>query len=156
MADSTPTLRLLLATIAYRAQAVLGDAPPAFADFEPGHGIRSPRALLRHCTQVLRLALSCYEAGMDTGELDPVPWETEMARFHQALASLDAHLAANGSPRRFDESQLVHGPFSDVLTHVGQLALLRRLSGAPVRRLSYLRARVQIGQVGPDQPLPPA
>ena len=50
--------------------------------------------------------------------------------------------------------ELFQGPIADALTHVGQLTLLRRLSGSPVRGENYLRAEIAAGRVGPEQ-VPP-
>jgi hypothetical protein len=42
------------------------------------------------------------------------------------------------------------------LTHIGQITLLRRLAGAPVRGENYVKARITTGKVGSDQPAPVA
>ena len=49
---------------------------------------------------------------------------------------------------------LMKGPFSDVMTHVGQLALLRRLADAPVAPENFVNADIQSDRLGPDQSLP--
>jgi hypothetical protein len=41
---------------------------------------------------------------------------------------------------------------ADALTHVGQLAMLRRLSGSPIRGENYFVAEIKAGQVGAAQP----
>ncbi len=43
---------------------------------------------------------------------------------------------------------------ADALTHVGQIAMLRRLAGDAVRGENYYKAEVSTGRVGPDQPPP--
>ena len=50
--------------------------------------------------------------------------------------------------------KLIQGPLADALTHVGQLAMLRGMAGAPVRPESFARATVTPGRVGPDQAPP--
>jgi hypothetical protein len=40
---------------------------------------------------------------------------------------------------------------ADALTHIGQIAMLRRLAGAPVRGENYFRAEIILGRVGPEQ-----
>ena len=59
------------------------------------------------------------------------------------------------SPRpphwRVTPARLVQGPIADALTHVGQLALLRRECGAPIQPESYFDAEIVIGRVGFDQ-----
>jgi hypothetical protein len=84
---------------------------------------------------------------------EPLTWDAEVERFHEALARLDAELAA-GTPLGCPEEKLFQGPIADALTHVGQLAMLRRLSGAPIRGENYFQADIAAGRVGPDQAAP--
>lgn len=49
---------------------------------------------------------------------------------------------------------LFQGPVADALTHVGQLAMLRRLAGEPMKGENYFKAEIVIGRVGPDQAAP--
>jgi hypothetical protein len=48
--------------------------------------------------------------------------------------------------------RLLQGPIADALTHVGQIAMLRRLAGCPVKGESFFVADIRVGQVGADQP----
>ena len=152
-------LRHLLASIAYRFHAAVSEAPESFRDFDPGAGVRSPRHLLTHCVQVLRLARSTFEPGLDVEA--PIreywAWDDLITEFHAELAALDAHLAGASPAHEWSLEKLVQGPFADVLTHVGQMAMLRRLEGHPVERQSYLRAQIETGRLGDDQahPAPP-
>lgn len=50
--------------------------------------------------------------------------------------------------------KLIQGPLADALTHVGQLAMLGGMAGAPVRPESYARAAIEAGRVGRDQAPP--
>lgn len=151
--------RHLLAAIAYRFHAAVVDAPDSFRDFDPGRGVRSPRALVTHCIQVLRLARSSFEPGldMDAAIHQHWAWDDLLGHFHEELEQLDAHLAAGAPTHDWPLENLVHGPFADVLTHIGQLTMLRRLEGHPVERQSYVRAQIATGRLGPDQaaPAPP-
>jgi hypothetical protein len=49
---------------------------------------------------------------------------------------------------------MLQGPFADAMTHVGQIALLRRLADSPVPSENFIYADVSIDNLGPDQPLP--
>jgi hypothetical protein len=77
-------------------------------------------------------------------------WNTEVRRFFDGLAALDAALAAEG-PFAGSIDELIQGPLADALTHIGQLAMLRGMAGAPVRPESYARASIVPGRVGQDQ-----
>ena len=69
------------------------------------------------------------------------------------MQQLDAQLASQ-DPQGASIEQVLQGPIADALTHVGQLTLLRRLAGSPVRGENYMRAEISAGRVGPAQPLP--
>ena len=83
----------------------------------------------------------------------PLPWEEEVDRFHAGLARLDARLAGP-EPLGFSAERLFQGPIADALTHVGQITLLRRMAGAPVRGENYFKADITAGRVGKDQSAP--
>ena len=74
-------------------------------------------------------------------------------RFHEGLTALDGRLAAT-EPLGFSAEKLFQGPIADALTHVGQITLLRRMAGAPVRGEHYFKAEIAAGRVGPDQSPP--
>jgi hypothetical protein len=83
----------------------------------------------------------------------PLPWEREVERFFAGLRAFDRRLAS-GEPLGFSAEKLFQGPVADALTHTGQIALLRRMAGAPVRGENYFRARIAAGSVGAEQEAP--
>lgn len=83
----------------------------------------------------------------------PLAWTEEQHRFFDALAAFDAFLASS-APLEAPAERLFQGPIADALTHAGQLAMLRRLAGAPIRGENYYVAAIAAGQVGPEQPAP--
>ncbi|MDQ3949322.1 MAG: hypothetical protein M3282_03165 [Gemmatimonadota bacterium] len=60
------------------------------------------------------------------------------------------------APLGFTAEVIFQGPIADALTHVGQLAMLRRLAGSPVRGENYAKAHIVSGRVGMDQAPPRA
>jgi hypothetical protein len=52
------------------------------------------------------------------------------------------------------EERLLQGPFSDAMTHAGQLAMLRRMAGMPVPPENFVVAEVNPERLGPDQAEP--
>jgi hypothetical protein len=78
----------------------------------------------------------------------------EVARLHEVIEDL-GRLIASGTEPSIRAEQLLQGPLSDAMTHVGQLAMLRRLAGAPVAPENFVYAKVDANNLGPDQP-PPA
>jgi len=83
----------------------------------------------------------------------PLPWDREVARFFAALQAFDAYLASE-KPLGWSAEQLFQGPIADALTHTGQLTMLRRLAGTPVRGENYARATITAGTVGIAQASP--
>ena len=81
-------------------------------------------------------------------------WTAEVERFFAHLSTLDRELASDAFAGSIEK--LIQGPLSDALWHVGQLAMLRGMAGAPVRPESYARAEIVAGRVGPDQAAPRA
>jgi hypothetical protein len=74
-------------------------------------------------------------------------------RFFDGLGRLDAYLASD-APLGAPPEKLFQGPLADALTHVGQLAMLRRVAGAAVKGENYFKADIAVGRVGADQPPP--
>jgi hypothetical protein len=153
MADQRALLVHFLAALAYRTQKALRGAPPSFGTFSAGRDVRTPAELVRHMTSVLGYARSCFIGGRYRAEALP-DLGAEVARFHEMLGSLAGHLEAENPLLGVTAQQLLQGPLSDAMTHAGQLALLRRLAGAPVAPENFVDAEVSAATLGPDQPLP--
>jgi hypothetical protein len=146
-------LRHALATLAYRGAKALRDAPPYFAAYPVAEGSRTPAQVLAHIGDLLEWALSMARGQQRWQKSAPLEWDAEVARFHAALEAFDAYLASD-APLALSAERLFQGPIADALTHVGQLTMLRRLVGSPVRGESYARADIVAGRVGPDQAAP--
>ena len=146
-------LRHLVATLAYRAAKVLRDAPPGFGGFQSGPAARRPVHIVAHMADLMSWAVSLahgdYVWKAEGGE----EWAIEVARFFDGIGALDRALDNRALPEGAEE-KLIQGPLADALTHVGQLAMLRGLAGAPVRPESYARADIVAGRVGPAQSPP--
>ena len=146
-------LRHALATLAYRGGKAVRGAPDAFSAFHLAATSRTPVQILAHIGDLLDWALSLAKGAEAWHESPPRAWPDEVSRFYDALARLDAQLAAHELVKVSVE-ELLQGPIADALTHVGQLTLLRRLAGAPIRGENYLRAEIAPGRVGLEQTPP--
>ena len=146
-------LRHAVATVAYRGGKSLRGAPASFARFSAGGKARTPEQILAHLGDLFDWALSLVKGEETWNDSVPLPWEEEVARFHAALERFDASLTS-GQPLRVSPEKLFQGPLADALTHVGQIAILRRLAGSPVRGENYFRAEIEAGRVGRDQAAP--
>jgi hypothetical protein len=143
-------LRHTVATLAYRAEKVLRDPPAAFAGCRAGADTRSALEIVGHLGDLLEWAEQMAQGHWTWKAASIGNWESDVERFFAALARLDARLAGE-APLGHPPGVIFQGPVADALTHVGQLALLRRLAGSPVRPESYGRAEIQPGRVGRDQ-----
>ncbi len=128
---SDPKRELLghtVATLAYRATRALDGAPTGFSDFQPGGRVRTPGQILAHIGDILDWALALAQGQRRWQESQPLPWEQGKARFFSGLKAFDEFLASNKELQTSVE-KLLQGPIADALTHVGQIAMLRRLAG---------------------------
>lgn len=148
-------LRHFLAAIAYRTQKALRGAPPHFPEFAAGHQVRTPVQILRHMTSLMGYVRTFFVGDTYPVKPDPLPtFKDEMGRFHEMIQAVGALLDAGRPLRDISTEQLLQGPFADVMTHVGQLALLRRLADAPVAPENFIYADIQGDRLGSEQPLP--
>jgi hypothetical protein len=146
-------LRHTLATVAYRAGKALRGAPDHFASFHIGDKTRTPAQILAHMGDLFDWAASIAQGQQTWHDSAPLPWNAEVDRFFAALKKFDDLLTA---PEALEGSLegLFQGPVADSLNHIGQIAMLRRLAGSPVKGENYFRAEIAAGRVGPDQPAP--
>jgi hypothetical protein len=142
--------RALLASLLFRVRHAWHDAPPDFATFAAGEGVRTPAEVTEHLAGLMRFAARALPAASDGGPAHDVPAASPsraptgsvpaLADFEAACRALDAALA-HGAPGdgSLAPEAMLRGPLADALTHAGQLTLLRRLAGAPVASVSYWR-----------------
>ena len=146
-------LRHVLATLAYRGGKAVRNAPPNFADFHACDGVRTPGQILAHMGDLLDWGLSIAMGKQAWHDSKPLLWDKEIERFFAALKKFDNYLASDG-PVGAPLEEIFQGPIADALTHVGQISLLRRLAGHPVKGENYFAAEIAVGRVGPEQATP--
>ena len=146
-------LRHTVATLAYRGGKAIRGAPAEFSTFSCGGGCRSAGAILTHLSDLLDWALLLANGKREWHDSEPLAWNEDVQRFHAALEAFDARLISD-QPLQASVERLLQGPIVDALTHVGQLAMMRRLSGSVMRSESYFAADIAAGRVGPDQVSP--
>lgn len=151
-ATTRAVVRHLVATLAYRAAKVLRDTPPGFDQTSFGDATRTPVSIVAHMADLMAWAISLTRGAYVWKPEGSSDWGAEVARFFDNLAALDLQLASSAADISIEK--LIQGPLADALTHVGQLAMLRGMAGAPVRPESYARAEIVAGRVGLDQAPP--
>jgi hypothetical protein len=147
-------LRHTLATLAYRAGKPFRNAPAGFEDFRVSETSRTPGQILGHLGDLMDWALSIAR-GKEAWhhERAPVVWNDGVNRFFAALQKLDEFLAVE-QPLPVSSGKFFQGAIADAFTHVGQIAMLRRLAGSPVRGENYFVADIAAGRVGFKQSPP--
>jgi hypothetical protein len=146
-------LRHTLATLAYRGGKAVRNAPDGFANFHAAEGLRTPGQILAHVGDLFDWALSIAMGQQKWFNSEPLPWDQETKRFFAVLKTFDDYLASD-QPVQAPLEQLFQGPVADALTHIGQIAILRRMAGAPVKGENYYIAEIKAGRVGADQAEP--
>lgn len=139
-------LRHLVATIAFRGNVAIRDAPDDFAHFLPHAEIRTSGQILAHIGDLLEGSAFLLKGEMRMLNADPLPWTKEKARFFNAVTELDSFLAGD-DPINIPIEKLVQGPIADALTHIGQIVILRRVAGIPVRSEPYFQANIVPGEM---------
>src|SRR4051794_1674919 len=153
MDEKRELLRHALATIAYRGGKAVRGAPDTFATFKIHEASRTPSQILAHLGDLFDWALSLAKGARAWRDSPPLPWQQETDRFFASIGRFDAYLGSDG-PLLEPAEKLFQGPIADAPTHVGQLTLLRRAEGTPIRSENYHKADIAVGRVGADQ-VPP-
>ncbi|HKF22573.1 MAG TPA: hypothetical protein VKE93_13460 [Candidatus Angelobacter sp.] len=151
--SSRDMLRHTVATLAYRAGKSLRGAPDSFAQFSSGEKGRTPAKILAHMGDLLDWALSLAKDQQEWRNSTPLPWAQEVERFFKALRTFDDYLASD-LPLGASPEKLFQGAIADALTHTGQINMLRRMAGCPIRGENYYRAEITAGRVGEEQAAP--
>ena len=156
MNDSDPKrdlLRHTVATVAYRGAKAVRDTDERFASFKASEATRTPAQIVAHVGDLFDWALSIAKGKETWHNSEPLAWTNEIDRFHAALKSFDDYLASDFDVDPLCE-RLFQGPIADALTHVGQIAMLRRIAGQPMKGENYSRANIVAGRLGYDQEKP--
>ena len=153
MTDARVFLRHTLSTIAYRGAKAIRNAGPDFAEYGAPETSRTPVKILAHMGDLMDWALSMADGRREWHDSSPLAWEKECERFFAVLKKFDDYLASD-KPLKASAERLFQGPIADALTHVGQLAMLRRMAGVPMKGENYFVAEVTAGRVGVEQAAP--
>ena len=153
MDDKRALLRHTVATVAYRGGKAVREAPASFAAYSPDGSPRTPAAILAHIGDLFDWALTHAKGAEAWNDSTPLEWDREVERFFSALKRFDDYLASD-APLAATPERLFQGAVADALTHVGQIAILRRLGGARMKSENYSRAEIVAGRVGPEQTTP--
>ena len=150
MDDKRALLRHTVATVAYRGGKVVRGAPASFASFSGDGSDRTAVKIVAHLGDLYVWALTQAQGAESWNDSAPLEWSREVERFFAALQRFDDYLASD-APLALTPEKLFQGAIADSLTHIGQLAILRRLGGAKMKSENYSRADIVAGRVGAEQ-----
>jgi hypothetical protein len=153
MSDSRVFLRHTLATLAYRGAKAIRGTGPDFAGYSSSDTARTPARILAHIGDLMEWGLAMADGRREWKDSLPLAWEKECERFFAALKKFDDYLASD-KPLEVSAEKLFQGPIADALTHVGQIAMLRRMAGVAIKGENYFVAEITVGRVGADQVAP--
>ena len=139
-------LRHMVATVAYRGGLAVADTPESFASFRGHETTRTPGEILAHIGDLFEGSLHLVKGEMVYLTSEGLPWNEEVTRFFSAVKEFDSYLASE-APLACPVEKLVQGPVGDALTHVGQIVMLRRMAGAPIRSEGYFTAEIVPGKI---------
>ena len=123
---------------------------PTLRPFEWATRLALRSEILAHIGDLLDWTLNLLRGQHVWKGSEPDAWEKEVGRFFESLGRIDAYLVSE-EPLGGTPEKLFQGPIADAFTHVGQIAMLRRLAGSPVSGENYFKADIVAGRVGPDQ-----
>jgi hypothetical protein len=153
MNESRLLLRHMVATLAYRGGKAIRNAGPDFAVYGSPETSRTPAKILAHIGDLMDWALAMSEGRRDWTDSTPLPWEKECERFFASLKKFDDFLASD-KPLQTSAEKLFQAPIADALTHIGQIAMLRRMAGVPMKSEFYVISEITTGRVGAEQAAP--
>ncbi len=135
----------MVATVVFRGRIAIADAPPDFPEFRLAPETRSPAEILAHIGDLLVGTRILLQGDFVELGSAPLMWNDECQRFVAAAKELDTFLASD-IPLAHPVEKFVQGPIGDALTHIGQIVLLRRLAGSPIRPEPYFTAEIVPGE----------
>jgi len=153
MSESRALLRHTLATIAYRGGKAIRNAGAAFADYGSPETSRTPAKILAHIGDLMDWGLAMADGRREWHDSSPLAWDKECERFFASLKKFDDYLASE-KPLQVSADKLFQGPIADALTHIGQIAMLRRMADVPMKGENYFVAEIVVGRVGAEQTPP--
>ena len=139
-------LRHLVATVAYRGGIAVSGAPENFSEFRAGENARSAGEILAHIGDLFEGSLYLVKDELVYLQSSPQMWEEDVRRFFSVIKEFDLYLASS-LPLAQPLEKIMQGPVADALTHVGQIVMLRRIAGKPIREESYFTAEIKAGVI---------
>ncbi|MHA1713957.1 MAG: hypothetical protein ACTSW4_08030 [Candidatus Ranarchaeia archaeon] len=138
-------IRHLLASYAYRLRKITENVSPNFWDFAVGSEVRTPSQIINHMISLLIFACSFFDKSFHEKRV-LMDKKKMLADVNALLLCLDNYLTEDSSLYKgLAYEKLIQGPIVDLITHVGQLAMIRKISGNPIKKEKFVDADIQAG-----------
>jgi len=138
-------LRHTLATINYRFQKSVKYKNVDFGDFTLGKESRTPKEIINHMYFVLSsTTIYILEESLPKQSPKKLSLALEINRFNSEVKNLDKVLSENELEMNYAK-RLLQGPLADILTHIGQIAMLSRLNNNPIEWEDFSSSPIQTG-----------
>lgn len=138
-------LRHTLSTINYRFQKSVKNVENDFGYFSAGKGSRTPNEIINHMYHVLSATrIFILEERYIKEQPKKLELILEIDRFNSELNKLDKVFIEKELDMNYTK-RLLQGPLSDILTHIGQISMLSRLSGNPINGEDFASATITTG-----------
>ena len=141
-------IRHFLSTISYRAEKALEKAPENFPSLQLRDGVRTPKEIMHHINELLIFSNARIKnEDIKSLKVENLEWEEEVNRMFFSIKELDDTIVEqqeNLEPEL--AKRLLQGPLADAMTHIGQLAMLRRLAGSPIIANNFINADISPGK----------
>jgi len=130
-------LRHFLVALRYRCSKAITNVQDNYPSYDIGSDIRKPIEILSHISFVLRCAQSVFNQDIELHR-EQRSWNEEVDQFYKEIIILDKYITEGIPDREKIIEKLLQGPLSDAMTHVGQLSMIRRISGDPIAGETFL------------------
>jgi hypothetical protein len=138
-------LRHIISTVKYRFEKSINGGHKAFSEFSLGKGSRSPKEIIHHMNDVVYSSrVFIDQESFPQKEIEQLSFEREIERFQTELSKIDQLLQKKDLDINYSK-RLLQGPFSDILTHIGQIAMLQRLVDNPIEGEDFSRIEIRTG-----------
>jgi len=146
-------LRHTLSTIAYRFQKSVRNANDDFGNFLVAEDSRTAGEIINHIYDVInKTKVFIHEDRFEKKSPEQFDFRIEIERLHDSLEELDFILSEKDIDINYSK-KLVQGPLADVLSHIGQISLLRGLSGNKLKSEDFSAAKITTGNTSSNQKL---
>ncbi len=142
MNQNSHFIQHFLKVLSYRFEKAIHNAAESYPKHASGHGIRTPLELLGHMNGVLEFAISSLK-NQPRRNIPEQSWQEQITLYYEKLKELNQLMQENS----FDTDTLeriLQGPLADAMTHIGQLAMMRRLANSAIAGENYFAADMSL------------